>query len=203
MLPKLYAITDRTLVKTTLEDEVRLALEAGVRLIQLREKNISVDEYTRKALKMRELTNEYGALLIINDSVEVCRNSGADGVHLGQSDGDVKAARNLLGTNAVIGVTAKTVGQALKAAEDGADYIGSGAVFGTSTKKDAAKMDMARLREITEISRIPVYAIGGINSENIALLRSRGVYGAAVVSGIFDGDIEKNVSCLAKEVQKL
>ena len=133
----------------------------------------------------------------------MCAAAGADGVHLGQGDADPKEARRILGGNAIIGVTAKTAEQAQRAEADGADYLGSGAVFGTSTKADAVKMDIETLREIAATVSIPVYAIGGINAENISQLRGSGIYGAAVVSGIFKGDIEKNAVRLKEEVELL
>ncbi len=202
-LSRLYAITDRNLIQSSLGEDIAAAVKGGAGLIQLREKNVTEDEYIAYAREALAVCRSLGARLIINDSVSVCAAAGADGVHLGQGDTDPKEARRILGGNAIIGVTAKTAEQAQRAEADGADYLGSGAVFGTSTKADAVKMDIETLREIVSSVSIPVYAIGGINAENISQLRGSGIYGAAVVSGIFKGDIEKNASRLKEEVELL
>lgn len=202
-LSRLYAITDRNLIQSSLGEDIAAAVKGGAGLIQLREKNVTEDEYIAYAREALAVCRSLGAKLIINDSVSVCAAAGADGVHLGQGDTDPKEARRILGGNAIIGVTAKTVEQAQRAETDGADYLGSGAVFGTSTKADAVKMDIETLREIAATVSIPVYAIGGINAENISQLRGSGIYGAAVVSGIFKGDIEKNAARLKEEVELL
>lgn len=202
-LSRLYAITDRNLIQSSLGEDIAAAVKGGAGLIQLREKNVTEDEYIAYAREALAVCRSLGARLIINDSVSVCAAAGADGVHLGQGDTDPKEARRILGGNAIIGVTAKTAEQAQRAEADGADYLGSGAVFGTSTKADAVKMDIETLREIAATVSIPVYAIGGINAENISQLRGSGIYGAAVVSGIFKGDIEKNAARLKEEVELL
>ncbi len=202
-LSRLYAITDRNLIQSSLGEDIAAAVKGGAGLIQLREKNVTEDEYIAYAREALAVCRSLGARLIINDSVSVCAAAGADGVHLGQGDTDPKEARRILGGNAIIGVTAKTAEQAQRAEADGADYLGSGAVFGTSTKADAVKMDIETLREIVSSVSIPVYAIGGINAENISQLRGSGIYGAAVVSGIFKGDIEKNAARLKEEVELL
>ena len=202
-LSRLYAITDRNLIQSSLGEDIAAAVKGGAGLIQLREKNVTEDEYIAYAREALAVCRSLGAKLIINDSVAVCAAAGADGVHLGQGDADPKEARLILGGNAIIGVTAKTAEQAQRAEADGADYLGSGAVFGTSTKADAVKMDIETLREIAATVSIPVYAIGGINAENISQLRGSGIYGAAVVSGIFKGDIEKNAVRLKEEVELL
>ena len=202
-LSRLYAITDRNLIQSSLGEDIAAAVKGGAGLIQLREKNVTEDEYIAYAREALTVCRSLGARLIINDSVAVCAAAGADGVHLGQGDADPKEARRILGGNAIIGVTAKTAEQAQRAEADGADYLGSGAVFGTSTKADAVKMDIETLREIAATVSIPVYAIGGINAENISQLRGSGIYGAAVVSGIFKGDIEKNAVRLKEEVELL
>ncbi len=199
-LSRLYAITDSVLIKKTLEASVETAIINGAGMIQLREKNISDEEYVSLAKSLLKICKKHDALLIINDNIEVCLKSGADGVHLGQSDTDALTARAMLGSDAIIGITAKTTEQALQAANDGADYIGSGAIFGTTTKKDAKNMSLDTLKKITSISPIPVYAIGGINADNADALSDSGIYGIAVVSGIFKGDIEKNTQILKRKV---
>lgn len=201
-LPKLYAITDRGMIQKSLAEDMAAAIEGGAGMIQLREKNISDEEYIAAAKEALAVCRKMGALLIINDNPSVCLESGADGVHLGQGDMDLKEARALLGENAIIGATAKTPEQVINACDSGVDYIGSGAVFGTTTKSDAVKLDLDTLKRITELSTVPVYAIGGINRDNIDRLRHCGVYGAAVVSGIFSGDITENARALKKAVEE-
>ena len=182
----LYAVTDRAWTgEISLEQQIEEAIKAGVTLIQLREKDMEEEAFIEEARRVKALTARYGIPLIINDSVAVALAADADGVHVGQGDLDAAKVRKLLGQDKILGVTAKTVEQALRAQAEGADYLGSGAVFGSATKKDACSMTMERLREITAAVSIPVVAIGGINQENIMKLAGSGVAGAAVVSGIF------------------
>ena len=182
----LYAVTDRSWTgEQTLFEQVEEALRAGVTMVQLREKNMAEQEFLEEALEMKKLTAAYGVPLIINDNLKVAVACGADGVHVGQSDLEAEEARKLLGPGKILGVTAKTVEQARRAEANGADYLGTGAVFGSSTKKDALPMTFERFREITASVSIPVVAIGGINSGNILELEGCGAAGAAVVSGIF------------------
>ena len=203
MLGRLYAITDRSLIQTSLAADIEQAVKGGAELIQLREKNVTDEQYTAYAVEALGICRKYNVPLIINDNINVCLAAGADGVHLGQSDASPAEARKILGDAAIIGVTAKTAQQARKAFADGADYIGSGAVFGTTTKGDAKKMDIKTLKSITAASELPVYAIGGINADNISQLAGSGIYGAAVVSGIFFGDIKFNAQALSEAVKKL
>lgn len=201
----LYAITDRGCIGSMpLSEAVRLSLEGGATLIQLREKSISDAELVREAKEIKEICAEYGVPLIINDNVKVCLESGADGVHLGQEDMRADKARELLGDDKIIGVTAKTVEQAQTAQAMGADYIGSGAVFGTSTKADTKKMDIETLKKICSNVDIPVTAIGGINAGNIELLKGSGISGAAVVSGIFaEKDIREAAHILREKAEDI
>ena len=154
-------------------------------MVQLREKELSEADFEQEAKELLELCHKYNVNLIINDNVALAAKVGADGVHIGQSDMGVEKARAILGKEKIIGVTAKTVEQAKAAEAAGADYLGSGAVFGTSTKKDAKPMDHALLQEICESVKIPVVAIGGIDGGNILLLKGRKMAGVAVVSGLF------------------
>lgn len=185
----LYAVTDRAWTgEISLEQQIEEAIKAGVTLIQLREKDMEEAAFIEEARRVKALTARYGIPLIINDSVAVALAADADGVHVGQGDLDAAKVRKLLGQDKILGVTAKTVEQALRAQADGADYLGSGAVFGSATKKDACPMTMERLREITAAVSVPVVAIGGINQENIMKLAGSGVAGVAVVSGIFGAE---------------
>ena len=154
-------------------------------MVQLREKELSEADFEQEAKELLELCHKYNVNLIINDNVELAAKVGADGVHIGQSDMGVEKARAILGKEKIIGVTAKTVEQAKAAEAAGADYLGSGAVFGTSTKKDAKPMDHALLQEICESVKSAVGAIGGIDGGNILLLKGRKMAGVAVVSGLF------------------
>lgn len=200
---KLYAVTDRQWLKgAKLSEHVRLALEGGATMIQIRDKDIlsyagsehktiekmTVQAEKNEALEIRRICHEYNAPLIINDNVQFALAIDADGVHLGQDDMDPAEARKLLGPDKIIGVTAKTVEQAKKAESNGADYLGSGAVFGSSTKLDAKPMTKALLKEITASVDIPVVAIGGINADNAGSLVGTEIAGIAVIGGIFASD---------------
>lgn len=189
---RLYAVTDRSwLCGRELCEDIEKALTGGATLLQLREKDMAYEDFKLSALRALEVCKKFGVPLIINDNVEIAKEIGASGVHVGQDDMDISHARNILGENKIIGVTAKTVSQALSAQKCGADYLGSGAIFGSTTKDNAKKMDTATLCAITSSVKIPVVAIGGITGENILTLRGTGVAGAAVISGIFaQNDIE-------------
>ena len=202
-----YAVTDRTWTgKMSLYDQVEAALRGGATMVQMREKGLTDDtvgDYLEEARRLRVLTERYSVPLLIDDNVKLALLCGADGVHVGQNDMDAAQARALLGPDKILGVTAKTVEQAIKAQEQGADYLGSGAVFGTSTKADALPMTMERLGEICRSVSIPIVAIGGICLENIGKLRGSGAAGAAVVSGIFGAeDIEGTVQKLRRKVEE-
>ncbi|MBQ7051273.1 MAG: thiamine phosphate synthase, partial [Clostridia bacterium] len=169
----------------TLFEQVEQALLGGVTLVQLREKELDEASFLREAVDMTKLCHRYGVPLLINDNVEIARRSGADGVHVGQDDMEAAAVRSVLGSGMIVGVTAKTVQQALRAQEAGADYLGSGAVFGSSTKLNAKPMTTDLLRSICRAVSIPVVAIGGINRSNLSALAGTDISGVAVVSGIF------------------
>ena len=199
----IYAVTDRAWTgRMTLFEQVEAALRGGATMVQLREKGLAEQDFEgflEEARRMHELTARYGVPLIIDDNVEIALKSGAEGVHVGQNDMDAGEVRRLLGPDRILGVTAKTVEQARRAQDAGADYLGSGAVFGTSTKADAIPMSLERLREICACVRMPVVAIGGICLENIGRLSGSGVAGAAIVSGIFGAeDIEETTRRLAE-----
>lgn len=202
---RLYAVTDRSwLHGETLYDQVEKALKGGVTLVQLREKELPEADFEQEARELLELCHKYNIYLIINDNVALAAKIGADGVHIGQSDMGVEKAREMLGNEKIIGVTAKTVKQAKAAEAAGADYLGSGAVFGTSTKKDAKPMEHALLQEICESVKIPVVAIGGIDGGNILLLKERKMAGVAVVSGLFAcEDIEKAAADLREKIDRI
>lgn len=202
---RLYAVTDRSWLRgQTLLEQVEQALIGGATLVQLREKELDEGSFLREAVDMAKLCHRYGVPLLINDNVEIARRSGADGVHVGQEDMEAAAVRSILGSDMIVGVTAKTVGQALRAQEAGADYLGSGAVFGSSTKLNAKPMTRELLKSICNAVSIPVVAIGGINRENILDLAGTDIDGVAVVSGIFAAaDIEAECRHLRSIVQQI
>ena len=217
---RLYAVTDRSwLHGETLYEQVEKALKGKWACAQWPEIGGSTggsdaggsvfvipsfSEHKEEAKELLELCHKYNVNLIINDNVALAAKVGADGVHIGQSDMGVEKARAILGKEKIIGVTAKTVEQAKAAEAAGADYLGSGAVFGTSTKKDAKPMDHALLQEICESVKIPVVAIGGIDGGNILLLKGRKMAGVAVVSGLFAcEDIKKAAEDLREKADRI
>ncbi len=199
----LYGVTDRRWLQgNTLYAQVEEALKGGATFIQLREKNRPKEEIIQEAKALKALCNRYCVPLVINDDVEVALESGADGVHVGQKDMEVGEARKKLGPDKIIGVSARTVEQAVRAEKQGADYLGAGAVFSTGTKEDTQNLSRETLKEICAAVRIPVVAIGGINADNVESLSGTGICGVAVVSAIFaQKDIQNAVKSLRKLVE--
>ena len=194
----LYLCTDRNIMTTeTIEESVELAIKGGVSVVQLREKECSSREFYEMAKAVKTITDAYEVPLLINDRIDIALAVGADGVHLGQSDLPLDAARNLLGADKIVGATANTVELAQKAWREGADYLGVGDVFGTTTKADTRHITLEELKEIKESVPIPIVAIGGVNEDNIALLRETGVDGAAVISAIVG---QKDITAAAEEL---
>ncbi len=200
-----YAVTDRSwLHGGQLSEAVRKALEGGVTCLQLREKMLAGDELLKEALAIRKITEEYHVPLIIDDRVETALECGADGVHIGPKDMEADKARKLLGKERILGVTARSIEQAVKAQECGADYLGSGAAFATQTKKDAVPMTEETMKAICRSVKIPVVAIGGITCENMEQLSGRGIAGIAVVSSLFAvEDIYAQAVKLRKRAEEL
>ncbi|MCM3537214.1 thiamine phosphate synthase [Priestia endophytica] len=191
---KMYLVTD--LFGGTEEEllgKVEKALEGGVTLVQLREKEADGKEFYERSLRLKKLLDRFHVPLIINDRVDVALAVGASGVHVGQDDLPLKVVRSLVG-DMIVGVSVRTVQEAQKAVEDGADYIGVGSVFPTSTKLDAKGITKEELIEITESIRIPAVAIGGITAENIEKLNGTGIRGAAVVSAILKSQDPKKAA---------
>ena len=201
----LYAVTDTSWLRgQTLAQQVEAALRGGATMVQLREKELEGEALEQEAREILAVCRKYGVPLLINDDVMLAKKIGAEGVHVGQSDMAAAEARSILGPDAIIGVTARTIEQAQAAEKAGADYLGSGAVFGTSTKKDAKPLDPAYFQQICESVSIPVVAIGGITANNIRQLEGRKMSGFAIVSGIFAAqDIEAQTKKLWKEAQEL
>ena len=197
---KIYLVTDE---KACLGKDfygcIEEAIKGGVGIVQLREKNISTKDFYEKALKVKEICKNYGALFIINDRLDIAQAVGADGVHLGQSDMPIEEARKILKDKFLIGATARNIEEAKRAELLGADYIGSGAIFGTSTKDNAKKLEMEELKKIVASVKIPVFAIGGININNVSSLKNIGLQGICAVSGILsEKDCKKAVDIMLK-----
>ena len=192
---KLYLVTDSDILKgrdfyKCIED----AIKAGVTMVQLREKNADGKEFLEKAIKLRQITKKYNVTFVINDRVDIAMIADADGVHVGQSDIDAMSIRKLIGEDKIIGVSARNVEEAKIAKENGADYLGIGAMFSTSTKDDAKEVSFETLRQITEDVNLPFVLIGGITLDNVDKLKQFNPDGYALVSGILAvDDIGKRV----------
>lgn len=183
----LYAITDRSWLKEgeSLAGVCESVLKNGATFLQIREKDLDGDTFEKEAGELKELCGRYRVPFVVNDSVEIAMDIGADGVHVGQSDIRGRDIRAMIGPDKILGISAGTVEEARAAENAGADYIGVGAVFGTSTKKDARNLTIEKLQEISGSVSIPVVAIGGINRGNVKELKGSGVDGIAVISAIF------------------
>ena len=201
----LYAVTDRSwLGGHTLYEQVERALKGGVTFVQLREKTLDEAAFLEEAKEIQKLCARYGVPFVINDNVEIAAAVNADGVHVGQSDMEALDVRRKLGPDKIIGVSAQTVEQALKAQEHGADYLGVGAVFPTGSKADAVEVSHETVKAICEAVDIPVIAIGGISEENVGQLAGSGICGVAVISAIFaKPDVKKAARELKKAVEKM
>lgn len=185
----IYLVTDSNILKNKdFYTSIEQSLKAGVKTLQLREKDASGKEFLEKAYKLREMTKKYNTDFIINDRVDIALLVDADGVHVGQSDICAKDVRRLIGDNKILGVSAKNLCEAQKAKDDGADYIGVGAMFRTKTKLDADDVSMNDLENIRKNLDIDVVAIGGIDLENISLLTKYNLEGYAIVSSILKSE---------------
>lgn len=201
----LYAVTDRSWTGSqTLYQQVEAALKGGATCLQLREKELNDQEFLTEAKELSTLCQNYQIPLIINDNVRVAVACNADGVHVGQADMETADVRALIGKDKILGVSVQTVEQAVTAEQNGADYLGVGAMFATSTKKDAETLSHKTLTEICSAVSIPVVAIGGISKDNILNLAGTGVSGVALVSAIFASqDIEAECRELFRLSQKM
>ena len=199
---RLYAVTDRAWASGTegLLRQVAEAIDGGAGIVQLREKHLGQADFLAEAERFVALCREKGAVSIINDNVDIAAQVGADGVHIGQEDLEAGRARQMLGPDKVIGVSAHSVAEALAAQAAGADYLGVGAAFVTGTKTDAKPISRETIRAITAAVDIPVVAIGGISRDNILELRDCGLDGVAVVSALF---AQADVKAAAAELLRL
>ena len=183
----LYAVTDQSWLKEgqSLLCVCEDVLTSGATFLQIREKDLDANSFEAEAAKLKELCARYKVPYVVNDSVEIALAIDADGVHVGQSDIKGRDIRRMIGSDKILGISAGTTQEAIAAENAGADYIGVGAVFGTSTKKNARNLTVEKLKEISSCVSIPVVAIGGINGKNLMELSGSGVDGVAVVSAIF------------------
>ena len=196
-----YLVTDR---RNKTDEEflniIEEAIKGGTTVVQLREKTASTKEFYDLALRVKEITSRYGVPLLINDRIDIALAIDSEGVHIGQDDMPADIAREIIGEDKILGVSASTVEEAKKAEIDSADYIGSGAVFPTSTKDDADSVSKEELKEIVDSIDIPVVAIGGITVENASSLKSSGIAGFSVVSAIMSAEDPKEASKKLKEI---
>ena len=196
----LYAVTDRHwLGERSLSVVVRESLEGGVTFLQLREKDLDEEHFYREAVELQELAREYNVPFVINDNVDIAVRMDADGVHVGQEDMEAGKVRALIGPDKILGVSAQTVEQALLAEQQGADYLGVGAVFATGSKADAVDVPHETLKDICEAVSIPVIAIGGITQGNVTELAGSGICGIAVISAIY---AKENIEKAAADLKK-
>ena len=196
----LYAVTDRAWVgKQSLYEQVECALKGGATCVQLREKELDDEAFLNEAMEISALCRKYGVPFFINDNVEIAIKCRADGIHVGQEDMEASKVRKRVGSDMMIGVSVHSVEEALEAVKNGADCLGVGAMFSTSTKTDVNVMPKETLRNICAAVDIPVVAIGGIGKSNISQLAGTGVNGVALVSAIFAADdIESECRLLRK-----
>ena len=201
----LYLVTDRALMSTkTLEEAVEQAIDGGCTVVQLREKDASSRSFYETACRLRQITAARQIPLIINDRLDIALAAGADGVHLGQQDLPCREARKILGENCLIGVSAATVAEAKQAEDDGADYLGVGALHVTATKQNTRPVTPALLAEIKASVSIPVVAIGGIKADNLHELTGTGIDGIAVVSAILaQPDIPAAARLLRRQMEAI
>jgi thiamine-phosphate pyrophosphorylase len=197
-----YLITDRVVSGLSHARICRLAMNSGIRIIQLREKLMSKKELHHEALALRSLTRKHQAIFIVNDYIDIALSADADGVHLGQEDMPLGEARKIMGKKKIIGISTHSLKQALAAEKGGADYIGFGPLFHTSSKDAGSPKGLKALRELRKHIKIPIVAIGGISSENILSVLEAGADTVALMSAVLKGDIKKNTANLMRAVNK-
>lgn len=198
----LYAVTDRrwTTENESLLNQTEKALEGGATFVQIREKNLDEKDFENEARELKSLCKKFNVPFVVNDNVLLAKKIDADGVHVGQNDMNAGKAREILGPEKIIGVSAQTVEEAVLAQEQGADYLGVGAVFPTGSKDDAVEVPFETLKAICSAVKIPVVAIGGISEKNVHLLKKSGIAGISVISAIFG---QKDIKSAAENLKKL
>ena len=202
---RLYLVTNR--YQDSLESflkKVETACRSGVTIVQLREKNLTTNQYYQLAKQVKEITDAYQVPVIIDDRLDVCLAVDAAGLHIGDDELPVSVARQVLGPEKILGVTAKTVKRALEAEEGGADYLGTGAIFPTTTKENAPITLISTLKTICQTVAIPVVAIGGLTSENIDQLIGTGIAGVAVVRDLMQAeDVEEKTQAFLTKLDDI
>lgn len=197
----IYLVTDRDLMSTeTIEQAVENAIKGGCTLVQLREKKCSSLDFYNTALRVKEITDKYNVPLLINDRVDIALAVNADGVHVGQSDLNASIVRKIIGEDKIVGVSAHTLEEALKAEKDGADYLGVGAMYATGTKKDAKPTTISELKEIRKNVNIPIVVIGGINKDRIIDFKDTKINGLAIVSAII---AQKDITKATRDIKEV
>ena len=201
----LYLVTDEKACKgKDFYESVEASIRGGVKIVQLREKNMDTRDFFKRALKLKEICHKHGVDFVINDRLDIAIAVDADGVHLGQSDMPIEKAKEILGHKKIIGISAKNMEEALEAQKYGADYIGVGAIFATDTKKDSGLIDLETLKEMTDQINIPVLAIGGIGLGKLGYLKDTGIDGICVISDILGSDDpEKRTRELLEEYRSI
>ena len=195
----LYLVTDRSVMSAkSLEQAVEQAIQGGCTVVQLREKYASSREFFETAQRVKQITDSYHIPLIINDRTDICLAVNAAGIHIGQQDLPAKIVRSMVGPDKIIGVSAATLSEAIQAEQDGADYLGVGAMFATSTKTNTRPVTIERLTQIKQAVQIPEVAIGGIQSSNVTTLTDTGIDGIAVVSAIL---AQENITHAAEQLK--
>ena len=196
-----YVVTTRDFLDgRSLKDDCEEILKSGATFLQLREKNIDFDEYVNLGFDLKEVAEKYNIPFVIDDNIEVAIKVDADGVHIGQSDIDVKTARKLIGEDKILGVSAQNVYQAIEAEKMGADYLGIGPVFPTKTKPNEKLIDLDEVRRISESVNIPILVIGGIDDESIYKVKNSNTDGVAVISYIFNSDTKSKNTRKLREI---
>ncbi|MDR3290193.1 MAG: thiamine phosphate synthase [Rickettsiales bacterium] len=200
-----YLVTDSALKSTnTLEEAVEQAIKGGCTIVQLREKEIGSLDFYNLGIKIKAITDKYHISLLINDRLDIAQAINADGIHIGQSDIPCVIARNILGKNKIIGVSASNLQEAIQGEKDGADYLGVGAMYAQTTKKDARTTSFEELKKIKKDVKIPIVVIGGINQKTISDFKGYGIDGFAMVSAIIGAkNIEENTRKLKNEIDML
>jgi thiamine-phosphate pyrophosphorylase len=197
----LYAVTDRAwLDGKSLCEQVEQSILGGITFLQLREKELDDEEFLKEAIEIKALANKYAIPFVINDNIDIALKCNADGVHVGQTDMEAGKVRKLIGDDKIIGVSVQTVEEAILAEKNGADYLGVGAMFSTSTKQDASLVTFEDLKNICSSVSIPVVAIGGINETNLSMLRGTMIDGVAIVSAIYS---KKNIAQATQELHSI
>lgn len=196
----LYAVTDRHWTgEKALLQQTEEAIKGGATFVQIREKNLDEQEFEEEAIQLKKLCAEYKIPFVVNDNVLLAKKIDADGVHIGQEDMKLQEARKILGEQKIIGVSAQTVKEAILAENQGADYLGVGAVFQTGSKDDAIEVPLETLKEICKAVKVPVVAIGGITKDNVSKLKNSGICGISVISAIF---AQKDIIAATKDLKK-